>query len=429
MTDSQASEFFVQDLQAALRNLYDPPALRKSRLLQWLDLDKRANPAGALRETLAAAIHALKPPAATPPDASAWRVYWILTYRYVEQSPQVTVAGNLGLSDRQLRRQERVAEQALADYLWDRYKLETRAPVVLPAQVITGGDAAEPLSNVPSRQQELQWLRESLPMQTADVCSVITNALKLIAPLVEASGVQVDCALPEDLPPLVARLAIVREAVLNVLTAAVRTAGRERVAVSARASEREIEVQVNAEGENGPTRPVSEAAEALEMAREFAGLCGGRLTVEHQMGQAASFSAVLALPVTQQIEVLVVDDNLDTLRLMQRYLEGTRYRFVGAHDPEGALALAEAQPPKVIVLDVMMPGIDDWELLGRLRALPATAAAPIIVSTILPQEQLALALGASAFIRKPVSRQTLLAALDRLLDPLERGFRSRPERT
>ena len=177
MTDSQASEFFVQDLQAALRNLYDPAALRKSRLLLWLDLDKRTNPIGALRETLTAAIHALKPAAATPPDANAWRVYWILTYRCIEQSSQVTVAGNLGLSDRHLRRQERVAEQALADYLWDRYKLDARAPAVLPAQASVKDEAAAPPGEIPSREQELRWLRESLPTQTADVSGVITSAL------------------------------------------------------------------------------------------------------------------------------------------------------------------------------------------------------------------------------------------------------------
>lgn len=423
MTDSQASEFFVQDLQAALRNLYDPAALRKSRLLLWLDLDKRTNPIGALRETLTAAIHALKPAAATPPDANAWRVYWILTYRCIEQSSQVTVAGNLGLSDRHLRRQERVAEQALADYLWDRYKLDARAPAVLPAQASVKDEAAAPPGEIPSREQELRWLRESLPTQTADVSGVITSALRLIAPLAAASDVQVDCALAENLPPIAAQLSIVRQAVANVLTSAVHAAGGGRVVVSARASAQGIEVQVNAEGENSPTRPVSEAAEALEMAREFAGLCGGRLTVAPQTAETGSFSAVLALPVTQQIEVLVVDDNLDTLRLMQRYLEGTRYRFLGAHDPEGALALAEAQPPRIIVLDVMMPGIDDWELLGRFRAHPATSAAPIIIITILPQEQLALALGAAGFIRKPVSRQTLLAALDRQLDRLATGSR------
>ena len=423
MPDNQALEAFLQDLQAALRSLYDPLALRKSRLLQWLGLDKRGNPVGALREALTAAVQALKPPASTPPDANAWRVYWILTYRYIEQSSQVTVAGNLGLSDRQLRRQERVAERALADYLWDRYKLEPRAPAVLPAQATAREEVAAPPAEIPSRQQELQWLRESLPTQTADVSGVITGALKLIAPLAEANGVQVNCALPGDLPPMAAQLAIVRQAAANVLTAAVLAAGGGRVAVSARASARGIEVQVTAEGENSPARPVAEAAEALAMAREFASLCGGRLTVEPQTGETGDFSAVLALPVTQQIEVLVVDDNLDTLRLMQRYLEGTRYRFLGAHDPEGAVALAEAQPPRIIVLDVMMPGIDDWELLGRLRAHPATAAAPIIVSTILPQEQLALAIGAAGFMRKPVSRPTLLAALDRQLDRLVTGSR------
>ena len=72
--------------------------------------------------------------------------------------------------------------------------------------------------------------------------------------------------------------------------------------------------------------------------------------------------------------------------------------------------------PHLIVLDVMLPGIDDWELLGRLRAHPRTRAAPIIICTILPQKELALALGAAAFIRKPVSRPALLSALDHQVD-------------
>jgi CheY-like chemotaxis protein len=63
-------------------------------------------------------------------------------------------------------------------------------------------------------------------------------------------------------------------------------------------------------------------------------------------------------------------------------------------------------------MDVMLPGIDGWELLGRLREHPHMRAVPIIVCTILPQERMALALGAAAFIRKPASRETLLTALD-----------------
>jgi CheY-like chemotaxis protein len=111
--------------------------------------------------------------------------------------------------------------------------------------------------------------------------------------------------------------------------------------------------------------------------------------------------------------VLVIDDNADTLRLVERYLTGSRFTYAGARDPEQALALAERLSPAAVVLDVMLPGIDGWELLGRLRTHPKTAGVPIIVCTILPEEHLALSLGAAEFLRKPVSRRVLLAALQR----------------
>jgi CheY-like chemotaxis protein len=78
------------------------------------------------------------------------------------------------------------------------------------------------------------------------------------------------------------------------------------------------------------------------------------------------------------------------------------------------------------VLDVMMPEQDGWTLLGQLREHPTTRGVPIIVCTILPQEQLALTLGAAEFIRKPVSRKTLLSALDRQADQLLKESRQLP---
>jgi len=69
--------------------------------------------------------------------------------------------------------------------------------------------------------------------------------------------------------------------------------------------------------------------------------------------------------------------------------------------------------PQIIVLDVMMPQTDGWRVLSRLRQHPLTSNIPVIVCTILAQEALALSLGANAFLRKPVTRQAFLAALDR----------------
>ena len=99
-------------------------------------------------------------------------------------------------------------------------------------------------------------------------------------------------------------------------------------------------------------------------------------------------------------------------QLIKRHLEESNYTFVGVSDPRDALAKAVACTPRVILLDVMLPGIDGWELLGRLREHPVTRATPIIVCTILPHERLSLTLGAAAFLRKPFTRAALLAALD-----------------
>jgi CheY-like chemotaxis protein len=119
----------------------------------------------------------------------------------------------------------------------------------------------------------------------------------------------------------------------------------------------------------------------------------------------------------------VIEDNLDTLQLFQRYASGTRYRLVTSPDPEQALALAEDVRPWVIVLDVMMPQVGGWKTLARLRQHPLTESTPIVVCTILPQEELAFSLGANAYVRKPVRREDFLAALDRQIKWVNSGSR------
>jgi CheY-like chemotaxis protein len=146
------------------------------------------------------------------------------------------------------------------------------------------------------------------------------------------------------------------------------------------------------------------------MAHRLAELCGAKLT--HTIDQV-SFDATVTLPELEQWPVLAIDDNADTLQLLERYTSGTRYRLVGTQDPERALALAEQILPQLIVLDVMMPQTDGWRVLSQLRQHPLTSSIPVIVCTILAQEALALSLGASAFVRKPVTRQEFLTALDR----------------
>ena len=153
------------------------------------------------------------------------------------------------------------------------------------------------------------------------------------------------------------------------------------------------------------------------MARRLAGLCGGRLRLGPE---GAGFSATLTLPAVEQLPVLVIDDSVDTLQLLKRYTADTRYHLVGVRDAQLALERVPKLAPRVIVLDIMMPEVDGWEILARLRQHPLTCDTPIVVCTILAQEDLALSLGATAFIRKPVLRQDFLATLDRAV-PMDTG--------
>jgi len=410
MTDQQAVSPLVRHLRRALHHLYDPGALRKSPLVSLLGLDAEEG-ASALRRVLLAAIDSLKPRANVPPQAKGWRIYRALYHRYAEQFSPHEVAKALGLSIRQLRRQEAVALQVLADQIWTQYGLSAEAMAALGEAEPEPEELEEEPIQAPSREQELAWVGQSQPSETVVVNEVVQAALKVAAPLQTALGVRIRCDLPTSLPRVAVQGGTLRQALLNTLTAAIRAAPGGEVAIAAQTEGARVCVRIQP---SGGARTRGDYSESLQMARQLAALCGGALEIA-DAPPGGPFAAHFSLFAATQATVLVIDDNADTLQLFQRYLGGTPYPFTGTRDPEQGLSLARELAPRAIVLDVMLPGVDGWEVLGRLREDPQTTAIPTIICTILPEEELALALGAAAFLRKPVSRQDFLATLAHLL--------------
>ena len=76
------------------------------------------------------------------------------------------------------------------------------------------------------------------------------------------------------------------------------------------------------------------------------------------------------------------------------------------------MALARAQQPGIITIDLMMPGRDGWELLQALRAQPETVTIPVIVCSVLDEPELARSLGAQGCLKKPAGQVDLLQALE-----------------
>ncbi len=117
--------------------------------------------------------------------------------------------------------------------------------------------------------------------------------------------------------------------------------------------------------------------------------------------------------------ILVVDDNADLLQMIRMLLEerGGHEVMLSAEGEDG-LAKARANPPDLAIIDVMMPGMNGYEVCRQLRQNPATAQIPIIILTARGQpvdRETALAAGADEYIAKPVTMAELLERVNRLL--------------
>ena len=118
-------------------------------------------------------------------------------------------------------------------------------------------------------------------------------------------------------------------------------------------------------------------------------------------------------------KILVVEDERPLNLLIKTKLEAHGYDVVQAYDGEAALKLIMAEPPDLVVLDIMLPLLDGWEVLERMRGQAQTANLPVICLTAL-SEQKDIARGWNAgtdcYLTKPVDLEALLKMVERFMD-------------
>jgi signal transduction histidine kinase/DNA-binding response OmpR family regulator len=184
--------------------------------------------------------------------------------------------------------------------------------------------------------------------------------------------------------------------------------------------------QAFTQADSSTTRNYGGTGLGLTITRHFATMLGGTIDVTSKPGEGSTFTMVLPdQPIqasgaaagaafsesgvaTAGLTVLVVDDDPTVHDLLSATLSKEGYRILHARDGAEALEILRKTPPDIVTLDVMMPKIDGWSVLGIMKSDPALDHIPVIMITIVDDRNLGYTLGASEFMTKPIDRSRLL---------------------
>ncbi len=389
---------FRKQVKEALEHLYDTTYLASHSLLPQLIPPTHAGQltrAQKLRSCLKEALEAIRPQADLPGyrERPEWRCYLALRYRYVQGMGLAQVENELGLSLRQLQRELRKGLNAITLLLWE-------------ARLANVGQHEAGNMSTPGEIQALSDEMEGWRL-AREVCEVqsLLDAAQWMLRSVRQNDLNLRLDLPPSLAPVWVDATLMRQALFQILRLLTQQAGEGEFEVSAAARGNSIEIMLRP-----PDPAVNLSAADWQTAQ---------LLIERQGGALSAPGSdqpwvTINLPQASPIQVLMVDDNQAIHELFERYLAPHFYKLVHAYNGVEALRLAQETQPDIIILDVMMPTLDGWQVLRNLAENPATAGIPVVVCSVLNESELALSLGARAYIKKPADRLELLATLAKL---------------
>ena len=299
------------------------------------------------------------------------------------------------------------------------------------------------LSKVEAGQMEVR-------LQTLAVPEVVDQVVRIIEPLVAKKFIKLETDVAAA-GEVVADPAKLKQMILNLVSNAIKfTPDGGTVTISARRKASAMDISVKDTGigisdadqeyifkefhqvDHGPGRKHEGTGLGLALTKRFALLHGGDVTVQSRINQGSVFTLSLPLypdtaerraPTPSQVPianghptgalVLVVEDDPAAAELLTRQLVGAGYRTEVVRTGPDALAKARELQPAAITLDIMLPELDGWEVMTKLKSDEATSAIPIIVVSVIDNPELGIALGAMDYFVKPVDGRELVRRLNR----------------
>ncbi|HMA36731.1 MAG TPA: ATP-binding protein [Chloroflexia bacterium] len=296
------------------------------------------------------------------------------------------------------------------------------------------------LSKIEAGKMELDY-------QPLDLGELLATVVATVQPLVSQRGNTLLYTAPPALGPLASDATKLRQILLNLLSNAAKFTtqgtieltvaplpaadGAEAIGFTIRdtgigMTEEQVAriFQEFYQAESSFARRYGGTGIGLALSQRLSRLLGGLITVTSTPGHGSTFT--LTLPLTRRAPVapprapvrvsgapdaprlLLIDDDPATCELIARYLVPEHWQVIAAPDGPTGLRLAAEQPPQVILLDIMLPGMDGWAVLSALKADPQLAPIPVVLESIVGNAALGFALGAVGYLPKPLRAPELI---------------------
>lgn len=298
------------------------------------------------------------------------------------------------------------------------------------------------LSKIDAGKMELQ-------IEEINLVDVINSAITNTSGLVKDKPIELIQKIPANLPLVKADEIRISQVLINLISNAVKFTEKGSITVEASVSkspqnEPEILVSVSDTGigispedqaklfqrfsqvDDSPTRKTGGTGLGLSICRSLIELHGGRIGLKSsEVGKGSVF--FFTLPLTEYIPaydlsqppqatnvILSIDDDAQVISLYDRFLKTQGFEVIPLTDPLEAVQKVKEIKPFAITLDVMMPQKDGWQVLKELKQDPDTRNIPILICSILQEEEKGYNLGASEYLVKPFLQDDLINAIRRL---------------
>ncbi|MCP4981267.1 MAG: PAS domain-containing protein, partial [Gammaproteobacteria bacterium] len=280
-----------------------------------------------------------------------------------------------------------------------------------------------------------------LHLEEFDIEILVQDSVTTTQSIADSNGNKIDVSLSDDIGRMFADVTRVRQIVLNLLSNACKFTQHGTISVRGNSehnstgdwialsvsdtgigmSDEQVQklFQEFSQADASTTRKFGGTGLGLAISQRFCHLMGGAIDVVSTPGQGSTFTMRLPrhmgpagelqtppdrscvesrLTARRSNTVLVIDDDETALDMMRHFLVKQGFDVVTASDGEEGLRLAEELIPAVITLDVMMPEVDGWEVLRRLKSNPELVTIPVVMLTILDERNKGYTLGASDYV-------------------------------